>query len=152
MRRHYVTHFHATYTGKGEFYSGIRSGERVLLSKEGMECTNQDGDTRTSCSLSIQSLDRPGAWLRVYRTALELTDISEFMDTRITYYDPTPGRWVARANAYDKKYVLRSVPMEAVEPLPLEGWVFDTAKPVDARKPVDGPTWAGGRSGYYDEV
>jgi hypothetical protein len=62
------TLYHATYTGPGEFYSGIHTGERVTV------------DTRGNAQwwVSIQSLEHPGAWLTVDNIHYDrLTDITE---------------------------------------------------------------------------
>lgn len=47
----------ATYTGKGEFYSGIKAGERVRVE------TVKIGPFT---SYRIQSIETPGPWLRLY--------------------------------------------------------------------------------------
>lgn len=60
--------YHATYEGRGEFYTGIGTGQRVLV----------DVGNTARWSVSIQSLAAPGAWLAVYENQYNLlTDISE---------------------------------------------------------------------------
>ena len=62
------TQFHATYEGRGEFYTGIGTGQRVLVNV---------GNT-ARWSVSIQSLAAPGAWLAVYESQYHLlTNILE---------------------------------------------------------------------------
>lgn len=62
------TQYHATYTGRGEFYTGIRTGQRVLV---------EVGNT-AKWDVSIQSIERPGAWLAVYSSQYDLlTDVVE---------------------------------------------------------------------------
>lgn len=62
------TFYHATYTGPGEFYSGIRTGERVIVAT----------DTNVRLWVSIRSLENPGASLSVSEIHYDrLTDITE---------------------------------------------------------------------------
>jgi hypothetical protein len=70
------TYFHATYTGRGEFYSGIRTGERVLVEHVVNAYDGEDGSRKAAAHIAVQSLERPGAWLSVFRTAQELNDIT----------------------------------------------------------------------------
>lgn len=60
--------FTATYTGRSEFYSGIRSGERVLLTVETTIYwmpTLTERSQRSSSHLSIQKIDGNSAHLGV---------------------------------------------------------------------------------------
>lgn len=62
------TQYHATYTGRGEFYTGIRTGQRVLV----------DTGNTAKWNVSIQSLEHPGAWLSVSESQYHLlTDVVE---------------------------------------------------------------------------
>ena len=62
------TFYHATYTGPGEFYSGIRTGERVIV----------DTGNNVQWWVSIRSLENPGASLSVDNIHYDrLTDITE---------------------------------------------------------------------------
>jgi hypothetical protein len=62
------TLYHATYTGPGEFYSGIRRGERVIVAT----------DQNVKLWVSIRSLENPGASLSVSEIHYDrLTDITE---------------------------------------------------------------------------
>jgi len=76
MREVTTEYFTATYTGRGEFYSGIRTGEWVTLQVTTTSYVDYEGEPRKSVSMYIQSIERPGAWLSVYTTATELNDIS----------------------------------------------------------------------------
>lgn len=72
----------ATYTGRGEFYSGMRQGDRVTVRRHTVSYTFQ-GERKTAVSLYVQSQRDPGAWLFVHRTAAELEDISDFRDAAL---------------------------------------------------------------------
>ena len=62
------TFYHATYTGPGEFYSGIRTGERVIVK----------ADQNVKWWVSIRSLENPGASLSVDNIHYDrLTDVTE---------------------------------------------------------------------------
>jgi hypothetical protein len=70
-----VVDYHANYRGRGEFYTGIRNGDAVLLRVENQTFTCSDGTVKSSISMSIQSLERPGAWLSMYDRTSELESI-----------------------------------------------------------------------------
>lgn len=71
------TQFHATFIGRGEFYSGIRHGERVLLNVETTVYV-YEREQRSSTHLDIQALDgnSPHLSVRIY----ELTDIGPVVE------------------------------------------------------------------------
>jgi len=93
MREVTTQYFTATYTGRGEFYSGIRTGERVKLQVSTTRY-EYEGEQRKSVSLSIQSLERPGAWLSVYKTAMELNAIEVLTEPTVELWEGFPARKV----------------------------------------------------------
>lgn len=70
-----VAHFTATYLGGSEFYSGIRSGERVTVKVDTQLYTHGGRVKNSSPCMSIQSIDNPGGWLCLYDSTEKLTDI-----------------------------------------------------------------------------
>lgn len=70
------TKFFAVYTGRSEFYSETRTGDKVVLTVE-TTVYNYDGHDRSSSHLSIQNLAEDSAHLGVRLS--ELTDISEYI-------------------------------------------------------------------------
>ena len=66
----------ATYNGHGEFYTGIRNGDRVTVRIDTQTYTNHDGRVAAASHVSIQKLADPGAWLCLYDRLEALTDIT----------------------------------------------------------------------------
>jgi hypothetical protein len=48
--------YHAVWGGASEFYSGLETGDRVLVDPRG----------KAGMTVFVQSLDNPGAWMAVY--------------------------------------------------------------------------------------
>jgi len=65
-----VVKYEGTYTGRGEFYTGIRTGERVTVLVQTQTYTNREAIS-ASVNVSIQSVERPGAWLSLGLSPME---------------------------------------------------------------------------------
>jgi len=64
MRIHHETKFHATFIGRGEFYTGISHDERVVLTVH-TTVYHYDGRDCSSSSLSVQNFEQTSAHLSV---------------------------------------------------------------------------------------
>lgn len=71
--------YDATYTGRGEFYTGLTPGARVRV-HEDVTLYDYDGKRRASVSLSASRLGddgKPaGAWLSLYDRLDSLSDVT----------------------------------------------------------------------------
>lgn len=96
--------FVATFIGRGEFYSGIANGERVLLTVETTVYWYVDPEnpqvtpTKSSSHLSVQKIDGKSAHLSV--SLDEIADVTPMLESPKPelHYNDANGYWVADAS------------------------------------------------------